>query len=657
MSRTAGGFGSEPWGEMNRQDRFDDQVSRHEQEGHDHTTPEGFHDNCEACHHYKNEDEQDAFTNSDEYREYRKADPETQKKTMDRWNQEEQEQRNSSKMYITADEDFDGYDLQGTGREITEPVDELGNYLYVGDQPGKVFEDFPNFENENNEDTHDDSHGGGSFSGDHEIQASRKTSTLKVSTVQHLEPGHFYKAHFDCNCGEKHEPYDGRVTVKEVDHAPGGERATVSSAKLGDFEVYGFGDVKAPYSWCYGADADPVSFAHIMGPKGEGGGQMGQGGMGVQAPPVGQQPGVPQQAQPTASRKRAQNVTDYYGTGHRDGMADRDDQLPKKTRAMKPSETIPDYRIGYEDGYSGKPPRSSSRKRASDPFTLDSGNAVIEPQKTNNELDPASMTGQGSLTLESRDPHGGEDAAMPPTQQDYQEGLSTVGSIVRQARRELSDGSWFNGTAESIYDQLERLQELAENVQRTASRNLDEGDLQKVASIHTELRSQIDGLQRVALEYVDFDTDEYLRSLPGGTVASDYGMRLIEAGTQDLGEDDGSFLYREAKKIQDEIEHYDWNDFSKVASELWVLDQGEKLLSSELATREASIMYAQKKTLPVLNVEKRAAIIDSFVTAVEYNRRQVNSNLASIRSNTRGKVASRGSDNTVSDIMGDTLSF
>lgn len=501
-----------------------------------------------------------------------------------------------------AHDDFEGWDLQGTGRELGEDVPELGDYLFEGDQEGEVHEEFPNFENANNNSMHmddggpsgtnDDSFDGGSFVGDKETVAHKKRAT-----VQHLEPGHFYKAHFDCNCGEKHQPYDGRVTVKNVQMEPGGERATLSSSKLGDFEIYGFGDVKAPYSWCYGADADPVTFAHIMGPAGGGGGpaQMGNGGA------QGVQPGQPA---PTVQSA----------------------------------------------------PKASRRRVASDPMTLDSGNSVVEPEKNNNELDPGMGADQsGLLTQEKSDPHSGVNPAMPPTFQDYNEGLSTVGSFLREAKRDMNDASWFNGTAESIYDQLERLQKLHEQAQRTASSNhLDEGDLESLVKVAVEVKSQIDGLQRVALEYVDFDTDDYIRSLPGGTVASDYGMRLIEAGTQDLGPDDGSFLYREAKKIQSEIENNNWDEFVRTASELWVLDQGEKLLSSEVATREASIMYAQKKTLPVLNVEKRAQVIDGFVTAVEYYRRQVRNNLESIRSNNQRKQASR-SDETVSDIMGDNI--
>jgi len=221
-----------------------------------------------------------------------------------------------------------------------------------------------------------------------------------------------------------------------------------------------------------------------------------------------------------------------------------------------------------------------------------------------------------------------------PTFTDYQSGLSAAASkishkeqnmyeaddLVRLARQVTADVSWFNGKSDSIYNRLEQLQSVIDEL-RTASSdpNLDHNSLSKISSIVTELDTEKESLQRVASEYIDFDTEEYLNSLPGGTVASTY--RPTNFGTMDLGEDDGSLLYRTAKTIEDEFASADWVNLVTAGAEVWVEDQNNSLLNSQSSTREAASYYIEQKTLPILDVTKRAAVIDNFIENVEIVRR------------------------------------
>ena len=192
--------------------------------------------------------------------------------------------------------------------------------------------------------------------------------------------------------------------------------------------------------------------------------------------------------------------------------------------------------------------------------------------------------------------------------------------IERQAKTAAADASWFNGSSESIFARLDRLQDILDTTRTAASNpNASMIELERYANIITELGAEKEALEKVASEYVDFDTESYLNSLPGGTIAKEY--RISSAGTADLGEDDGSLLYRTASSINREYEDADWINFVTAGAEVWVEDQGHRLLESQLNTREAAVYYVENRTLPILDVEKRAAIIDNFVDNVEICRR------------------------------------
>lgn len=196
----------------------------------------------------------------------------------------------------------------------------------------------------------------------------------------------------------------------------------------------------------------------------------------------------------------------------------------------------------------------------------------------------------------------------------------TYDSFEQSIKTAASNVSWFNGTSESIFNRLDILEDLLSRTRTAASDpNVNDGDLERYASTITELAAEKEQLEKIASEYVDFDVDDYLNSLPGGTVAKEY--RLSSAGTYDIGEDDGSLLFKTASAVQSEYDDADWINFVTAGAEVWTEDQTHYLLDSQTNTREAAVFYVEKKTLPILDVTKRAAIIDNFVDNVEICRR------------------------------------
>jgi len=230
--------------------------------------------------------------------------------------------------------------------------------------------------------------------------------------------------------------------------------------------------------------------------------------------------------------------------------------------------------------------------------------------------------------------------------------------IFNEARTAAADTRWFNGSSESILTRLDRLQEILDGARFAASNsNADLRDLERYANIITEFSVEKEQLEKLASEYVDFDTEDYLNSLPGGTIAKEY--RISSAGTSDLGEDDGSLLYRTAASIEGEYEDADWINFVTAGAEIWVEDQSPRLLDSQLDTREAAVYYVEKKTLPLLDTIKRASIIDNFVDNVEICRRAKNesTNFRGIKSARANKLATTFVQNAVEDSFGEGLNW
>ncbi len=184
----------------------------------------------------------------------------------------------------------------------------------------------------------------------------------------------------------------------------------------------------------------------------------------------------------------------------------------------------------------------------------------------------------------------------------------------------VKNASWFDGSSDSIYYRIDQLQEIIDGLKTAASNvRVNDAEIEKYAAYVVELDAEKDVLQKVASEYVDFDTEEYLQSLPGGAVASQYRKY---AGRIDLGVDDGTLEYRLAKETQDDIDSVDWTNFVTAGAENWVIDQNPALLNDQIATREAASYYVEEETMPLLDVTHRAAVIDNFLDNVEITRRE-----------------------------------
>jgi len=233
--------------------------------------------------------------------------------------------------------------------------------------------------------------------------------------------------------------------------------------------------------------------------------------------------------------------------------------------------------------------------------------------------------------------------------------MQEANDMIRVAEKVIKEASWFDGSSASIYTRLEQIQDVIDEL-KTASSDpqLDTGSLSRFANSILSLETEKDQLQKVAAEYVDFDIEEYLQSLPGGTVASVY--RMTDFGTADLGEDDGSIGYRVAKQVEAEVANADWINFVTAGAEVWVEDQNTSLLDSQLATREAAVFYVEQKTLPILDVAKRAAVINNFVDNVEICRREKKASLTVNEFNT-ARTASNKNSNVADSILGSTANW
>jgi hypothetical protein len=184
----------------------------------------------------------------------------------------------------------------------------------------------------------------------------------------------------------------------------------------------------------------------------------------------------------------------------------------------------------------------------------------------------------------------------------------------------VKNASWFDGSSDSIYYRIDQLQDLINGLKTAASDvRSNDSEIEKYASYIIEMDAEKEVLQKVASEYVDFDTEEYLQSLPGGVVAAQYRKY---SGRINLGYDDGSLEWRIAKETQEDIDNVDWINFVTAGAENWVIDQNPSLLNDQSATREAASYYVEDVTMPILDITHRASVVDNFLDNVELTRRE-----------------------------------
>jgi len=243
---------------------------------------------------------------------------------------------------------------------------------------------------------------------------------------------------------------------------------------------------------------------------------------------------------------------------------------------------------------------------------LNEPNDMLSPDKSTQEADPSEYdpNTEGDPTLRK---------SMPPSYEDS--GVGFVSASVRNAQEVLSDNTWFKGDSQSISNRLDTLEKCIKEVRRTASHvGLDERELATLGTIASHLELEKNDLTKVASEYVDFSMQEYYQSLPGGVVAQNYASLTANS---ELGEDDGTFLYREAKKVVDEVQNMNWDAYVTLGARLWVLDQDEKLLQSKEATKDAALYHVFQDSLPIREASVREKVIEGFVENVEKERAQL----------------------------------
>lgn len=184
----------------------------------------------------------------------------------------------------------------------------------------------------------------------------------------------------------------------------------------------------------------------------------------------------------------------------------------------------------------------------------------------------------------------------------------------------IEDETWFSGHPSDIWRRVASAEALLDEVRQARSKN----DTVSLRDAESTLVATIDMLKRTAAVYDQSYDEDFLSGLPGGTVALDY-ERLIDGGLVDIGPDDGSWLFTEAKKVQQEAANYDWDAFANNGAEDWVAEKARdnpEMLRHEVTTRLAAVDYARDKTMVLLDAAKRAAVIDAFVTNVERYRRE-----------------------------------
>lgn len=195
-----------------------------------------------------------------------------------------------------------------------------------------------------------------------------------------------------------------------------------------------------------------------------------------------------------------------------------------------------------------------------------------------------------------------------------------VGSLSERVASFVADDGWYSGHQSDIWERVAQAESLLEEVHKARVQNDDVS----LRDAEAELKATIDVLKRTAAAYDESYEQEYIGGLPGGTIALDYS-RPVD-GLVDLGPDDGSWLFTEAKKIQREAARYDWDAFASEGAEDWVTEKAHdnpEMLRHEVTTRMAAVDYARDKTMVLLDAAKRAAVIDAFVTNVEKHRRRV----------------------------------
>jgi hypothetical protein len=199
-----------------------------------------------------------------------------------------------------------------------------------------------------------------------------------------------------------------------------------------------------------------------------------------------------------------------------------------------------------------------------------------------------------------------------------------MNDMMREWRR-FQGQNWYDGTVQRIASRLDEVEAFEKRVSRKLRTTDEDSVLIAGERIMKMIASEIEALSKSSMALSDSDLDDYLDSMPALTVAKDYGVRMASDGLMDLGPDDGSWLFEQASSVNKQAASFDWDQFTDLHAKEWAEDRPSSLLASEMMFREAAIDYVEDKTEMILDVRKRASIIDKFVMTAERSRREINS--------------------------------
>lgn len=156
----------------------------------------------------------------------------------------------------------------------------------------------------------------------------------------------------------------------------------------------------------------------------------------------------------------------------------------------------------------------------------------------------------------------------------------------------------------------------AERHRRRLAKELESSESERILSEAREESMEA----RIAAAYLPPLEDNLL---PGSytTLDSDYDER----GYLNIGEDDGSILYRQAADVLNSVKHRRWEEFTTEGAREWFF---AKVSDSPVIVKHADVMYraasefASEQCAMVPDSALRKEIVRAFTDSVEYLRRQ-----------------------------------
>lgn len=168
------------------------------------------------------------------------------------------------------------------------------------------------------------------------------------------------------------------------------------------------------------------------------------------------------------------------------------------------------------------------------------------------------------------------------------------------------DGDWYDGTNESIQTRHAGLNKWHHHFSAVlASPTVGSVELQEFPEFLAEIdrqKSLVDGMM------FDLQIADRVGHL------EDEDDHIVATATYDIGEDDGTPLYKAAAALRDEVDGFDWERFATVGAQEWLIDQSDLLLVDEELRYDAALEYVAEKTAVLNDNGRRQRVIDRFMT-------------------------------------------